>query len=50
MQIKTRCKTTAAVNNNSFIKFVLSLSNHGGAIGSKLEPTSPLLQEIRLCP
>lgn len=23
---------------------------HGGAIGSKLEPTSPLLQEIRLCP
>ena len=22
----------------------------GGAIGSKLEPTSPLLQEIRLCP
>ena len=24
MQIKTRCKTTAAVNNNSFITFVLS--------------------------
>tara|TARA_Y100001978_G_C23623267_1_gene399605 strand:+ start:387 stop:497 length:111 start_codon:yes stop_codon:yes gene_type:complete len=26
------------------------LKNIGGAIGLKLEPTSPLLQKIRLCP
>ena len=44
MQIKTRCKTTAAVNNNSFIKFVLSLSNHGGATRDR---TADLLNAIQ---
>ena len=27
----------------------VSLLRNGGAIGSKLEPNSPLLHEIRLC-
>ena len=52
MHIKKRCKVASVINKNSFIIILVNpnLYQIGGAIGSKLEPNSPLLHETRLCP
>ena len=44
MQIKTRCKATAVIKNNSFIITIKVLANYGGATRDR---TADLLNAIQ---